>query len=210
MLQVIRQFGNLMIKVEGDGVLDVFRLLAQAEDIFGNVTCGICGSEKVKLQVRKVKLESPAREFDSYEARCLECNAVLPFGVHADGSGLFCRAYVEKDGQRDYSTRGWRKIQEQAEQNEQGEEEKEEEPFLEEKERMEKAEVLSGVICGIERMDGTAPYPFELEFLRDGGKPGEEIFLPYFGSLPSFVRKGARAKIVVAQSKSGRYIKKFL
>lgn len=200
MLQVIRRLGNSMIKVDGESVLDVFRLLAQAEDIFGNVACGICGSEKVKFQVRRVKLESPAREFDSYEARCLECNAVLPFGVHADGSGLFCRAYVEKDGQRDYSTRGWRKIQELAEHNE----DEEEKPS-------EKVEVLSGVICDVERMDGAAPYPFELEFLRDGGKPGEEIFLPYFGStLPSFVRKGARAKIVVAQSKSGRYIKKFL
>lgn len=207
MLQVEKRIGDMVITVAGESALEVFRLLAQAEDVFGHERCGVCGSEKIRFRVRRVRLEHPSREFDAYEIRCSnpECRAVLPLGIYADGSGLFVRSYVEVNGQRDYSTQGWRKPARLEESDDQDSEPPDELV----PEQAGQAKLLVGMITGLEHTVGQEPYKWEIEFLPDGKKPGEELVLPYFEDLPAFVKKGVRVKVAVVRGRSGLYAKRF-
>lgn len=73
------------IKIAGDGQKDIFKELASAVEIFGQVSeCGACGSQAVP-RVRIVE------DNHFHEAACTnsKCRAVLAFGAHKKNGSLF-------------------------------------------------------------------------------------------------------------------------
>lgn len=227
MLEVQKSIGNVSIRVSGESSLEVFKLLAQAHSVFGNIVCGLCGSSDTAPTVRRVKLDS--REFDVYEIRCLkpDCGGVLKLGLYSDGSGLFSRQYVElADGSRDYSTRGWQKWQREKPPNvltrcmeevESRMEEpgvtEEENPFVEpepkpttQQEGKSKERYIRARIVDIASTRGEAPYPWELEVFNLNTKTQESYPCYIGGKLP--VKPDDTVKLVITTSLTGyEYIK---
>ena len=90
-------FGAVTVEAEGD-TKQVFAELASAAEIFGQSTCGACGSEKVA---------PVAREVDSnhyYEMRCSSCGCSLSFGQTKATQSLFPR---RKKNEAWLPNRGW-------------------------------------------------------------------------------------------------------
>jgi hypothetical protein len=78
--------GRIVIEIQGETVKDVFRAIAQAQEVFEAAhTCGSCNSEDIRFQVRTVE------DNDFYELVCLECRAQLHFGQHKKGRTLFVK-----------------------------------------------------------------------------------------------------------------------
>ena len=51
-MKVTKRVGDLTIEVEGETQKDVFKALAGAEEVFGENTCGKCGSTNIRCIVR--------------------------------------------------------------------------------------------------------------------------------------------------------------
>jgi hypothetical protein len=73
---------NVIVTAQGDTQADVFRQLAEMQEIFGQAKCGKCGCTELRFVVREVDGNS------FYELRCTnkECRAVLTFGQNRDGA----------------------------------------------------------------------------------------------------------------------------
>ena len=100
-MKVVKKVGSLSFEIEGETQRDVFKEIASFEEVFGENTCGKCGSENVRCIVR----ENDGNEY--FEMRCLDCGAKLSFGVHKKGGGLFPR---RKDADGKYlPSGGWQK-----------------------------------------------------------------------------------------------------
>ncbi len=93
---------RLAVEIESDKVKDVFKQLAEFQEIFDEEKCGSCKSENIKFQVRNVEGN------DFFEMKCDDCGAKLAFGQYKTGGGLFPKRKKE-DGTYDRVTRGWRK-----------------------------------------------------------------------------------------------------
>ena len=100
-MKVTKKIGNLTIEFEGETQKDIFKQLSSLEEVFGETTCGKCGSENLRFVVR----ENDGNEF--YELRCLDCGAKLSFGSHKKGCCLFPR---RKDAEGKWlPDKGWQK-----------------------------------------------------------------------------------------------------
>ncbi len=91
---------SVIVKVEGDQTKDVFKDMAAAEEVFGEVASGLCGCENIRMVVRKNKDEE-----DFYEYQCQgreegrRCGAYLALGQNKKGGGLFpIRALIDTTG----------------------------------------------------------------------------------------------------------------
>lgn len=91
--------GRLLIEVEGESIKDLFRAIAEAQEILdADAACGACGSQVVKHHVRDID------KFTYFELRC-ECGAALAFGQLKEGGGLFPKR-KGADG-KELPNRGW-------------------------------------------------------------------------------------------------------
>ena len=100
-MKVTKRVGDLTIEVEGETQKDIFKALAGAEEVFGENTCGKCGSTNIRCIVRM----NDGNEF--YEMRCMDCGARLAFGSHKKGGGMFPK---RRDADGNYlPNNGWQK-----------------------------------------------------------------------------------------------------
>lgn len=83
---------NLTLEFEAEQQTDLFRLLASAQEVFGEAKCGKCRAAELVFRVRRVK------GFDFYEVLCLRCRAVLSLGANEEGHTLFPRRHTEGAG----------------------------------------------------------------------------------------------------------------
>lgn len=93
--------GRLTAEFECDTQRDLFEQLARFQEVFDEGACGKCGAENLKFVVRTVE------DNHYYEIRCLDCGAVLQFGSHKKGGGLFPKR-KGKDGDW-LPDKGWMK-----------------------------------------------------------------------------------------------------
>ena len=91
-------FGPVQIEVDGD-TKSCFAELAAAAEVFGNPSCGSCGSEQVVPVVREVDGNT------YYEMRCQSCGCTLGFGQRKVGGALFPRRKGKDDTW--LPNRGW-------------------------------------------------------------------------------------------------------
>jgi hypothetical protein len=92
---------RLEFELEGAGQKELFKELASIQEIFGEESCGLCGSKNLRFVVRNVEGN------DYFELRCNDCGAILAFGQHKKGGTLFPR---RKDDNNNWlPNRGWHK-----------------------------------------------------------------------------------------------------
>lgn len=80
---------NTVIELEAGKQKDLFKMMASAQEVFGDKCCGLCKSEQIypawrtatKIDGRKVEV------FDFPEMRCSGCGAKLTFGTINDDTG---------------------------------------------------------------------------------------------------------------------------
>lgn len=102
--------GSFSVELEGDTQKDLFSNLAKFQEIFGETSCGKCGSTNLKFVVRNVD------DNEYYEIRCLDCGARLQFGCNKKGGGLFPK---KKDENGNWlPDRGWVKYNKSTGKNE--------------------------------------------------------------------------------------------
>lgn len=90
-MKVNYRSGKISVEIEAETQVDLFQKLASFQEIFGEATCGKCGSDNVRFQTRNVD------DNLYYELRCLDCGAQLAFGVMKKGGRLFPKR-KDKDG----------------------------------------------------------------------------------------------------------------
>lgn len=92
---------KLEFELDGAGQKELFKEIANIQEIFGEAKCGVCESENIKFVVRVVD------DNEYYELRCMDCGAVLGFGQHKKGGTLFPK---RKDADGNYmKNNGWYK-----------------------------------------------------------------------------------------------------
>lgn len=88
--------GRIVFKVTGEAPKDLFKGIAQLQEIFeADSQCGCCDSNALRYSVRTVE------DNDYYELVCSACHAKLSFGQHKKGGTLFAK--------REGESRGWKK-----------------------------------------------------------------------------------------------------
>ena len=75
--------GKISVEIEFETQIELFQKLSNFQEIFEETTCGKCGSDNIKFQVRHVA------DNLYYELRCADCGAKLAFGVMKKGGRLF-------------------------------------------------------------------------------------------------------------------------
>lgn len=86
--------GQLVFKLHGETVKDIFEELAEVQEIFGMPpNCGVCENSEIAYRVR----ENGGNKF--YELHCLtvSCRARFSFGQSKDQKSLFPKR-KDKDG----------------------------------------------------------------------------------------------------------------
>ena len=80
-MKVNYNLGKLNVAFESETVRELWKQLATFQEVFGETTCGKCGSENLRFVVR----ENDGNEY--YELRCMDCGARLAFGANKKGGG---------------------------------------------------------------------------------------------------------------------------
>jgi len=75
--------GKITVEIEFETQIELFQKLSNFQEIFEETTCGKCGSDNIRFQVRNVD------DNLYYELRCADCGAQLAFGVMKKGGRLF-------------------------------------------------------------------------------------------------------------------------
>jgi hypothetical protein len=93
--------GRLVFELEGPSVKDIFRLVAETQNVFeADSNCGCCKSPDIQFRVRTIDSNE---YFDLY---CEACCASLNFGQTKKGNSLFPK---RRDGEgMMLVNRGWR------------------------------------------------------------------------------------------------------
>lgn len=89
---------NLQLELEAPNQKELFRALANVQEVFGNFRCGKCKKTNLKFVVRTVD------DNDYYELHCQDCFAKLGFGSHKKGDTLFPK---RKDDDGYLPDNGW-------------------------------------------------------------------------------------------------------
>jgi translation initiation factor 2 beta subunit (eIF-2beta)/eIF-5 len=92
---------KLTLKISAEGQKELFKDLSTVQEIFGENSCGMCGSTDIKYVVRTVDGN------DYFELRCNKCGAILSFGQHKKGGTIFPKR-KDADGKW-LPDRGWHK-----------------------------------------------------------------------------------------------------
>ena len=93
--------GRMSVEFQVDTQVDLFQQLAFFQEVFGEASCGKCGSENLRFVVRNVE------DNLFYEIRCQDCGARLELGVMKKGGRLYPRR-KDKDGSW-LSDKGWQR-----------------------------------------------------------------------------------------------------
>lgn len=88
---------KLNVEIDENSAKDVFKRLAEFQEVFDETNCGLCGNENLQFVVRTVEGN------DYYELKCKDCNGKLAYGQHKSGGSLFPK---RKDH---YESKGWHK-----------------------------------------------------------------------------------------------------
>jgi len=100
----LRVRSNLTLELEAEQQQDLFRLLASAQEVFGEQKCGKCKGSDLVFRVRTNKGN------DFFEILCSRCHAVLQLGVHKQGGTLFPRRHTEGETGKEWlPDNGWLK-----------------------------------------------------------------------------------------------------
>ncbi len=97
--------GKAWVEVDAASPKEAIKAISPYYEIFGERTCGCCGSEDIGVNHRT------AQSYDYYSVKCYACGASLGFGQHQEGGTLFPKRKTE-DGEWDTARRGWYKWQE--------------------------------------------------------------------------------------------------
>ena len=99
------------IEVEGDDQAELFKAMAQVQEVFDEVKCGLCGCTNIRQVVRKNKDEEEFYEYqcqgiiDNKEKGTKErCKAYLALGQNKKGGGLFPIRALDEKGKPDRAT----------------------------------------------------------------------------------------------------------
>lgn len=92
--------GRLQFEAELDKVKTAFEFVAHIGELFEEKSCGCCGSEHIRPQVRHHD------SYIFYELRCHDCSAQLSFGQKKDGGHLFPKRY-DTEAREPLPNRGW-------------------------------------------------------------------------------------------------------
>jgi hypothetical protein len=78
------------ITVTGEKMTDVFRQLADLQEVFGIDSCGKCGNADIRYITRIAK-DKKGKDHEYFEMRCNDrsCRARLTFGKNLEGGGIF-------------------------------------------------------------------------------------------------------------------------
>lgn len=95
---------NLIIEVEEDKQVDLFRSIASTQEVFGEAKCGKCNCTELQFITRK-----NSEEDEFFELKCKKCFAVLQISQHKKGGGLYPNRTSKDDaGERTYlPDNGW-------------------------------------------------------------------------------------------------------
>ena len=88
---------RLNVEIDAESVKDVFKKLAEFQEVFDESNCGLCKSDNLQFVVRTVDSN------DYYELRCKGCSAKLAFGQLKAGGSLFPKR------KEHYESKGWHK-----------------------------------------------------------------------------------------------------
>ena len=102
---------NIIVEAEGATLVDVFKQLAQRDEIFSATPkCGLCGSDRLRHVVRKVKSDNN----EHFEVHCLnpDCRARFVFGQNKEPKGaLFPQRHEGKGASKKLKPNGgWSKF----------------------------------------------------------------------------------------------------
>lgn len=92
---------------------DLFKQISQVYEVFGENSCGLCGSEEIVPVWRTVPQGKKIYEYPEY--KCAKCNAKLSMGCMMEGGGLFPKRKLDPNGKPDLEHgtygehRGWTK-----------------------------------------------------------------------------------------------------
>jgi hypothetical protein len=105
--------GRLVIKLQGSSEKELFRMIAQAMEVFAaDEACGMCGSPLIHLRVRKSKSQKGPKTYEYFEYLCTACGAILEFGQSMDQVNIFPKRSKLPQAR---ATRGWIKFNRQVE-----------------------------------------------------------------------------------------------
>lgn len=110
-MKAILKTGGLTIELEGATQKDLWKAIAEIQEVFGEHDCGLCKKTNIVYRVRVVDGD------EYYEMKCMDCGAILAFGQSKKSPGkLFPIRKVtpdgrhsRKDGEYDREHRGWTK-----------------------------------------------------------------------------------------------------
>ena len=99
---------SLTIELEGGTQKELFKGVAEAQEVFGERQCGKCKSASIHFRVRTVG------KYSYYEMSCIDCGAKLAFGQSLDTHSLFPIRKLtpqgkpcSKTGTYDSAGKGW-------------------------------------------------------------------------------------------------------
>ena len=92
---------RLSVELEGNTQVELFKQLADFQEVFDQNGCGKCQKKNLKFVVRNVE------DNDFYEVACTHCGCRLSFGQHKKGGSLFPKNRDDKGGW--LPNRGWGK-----------------------------------------------------------------------------------------------------
>lgn len=102
---------ELEFEVEAKEQKDVFRQIANIQEVFSEKVCGLCKKTDLKFVVREVE------DNEFYEMRCNSCGGKLAFGQNKKGGTVYPvrklkngkPAKTEDTAPFDYESQGWHK-----------------------------------------------------------------------------------------------------
>lgn len=111
-MKAILKTPQLTIELDATSPKDLFKKVAETQEVFAERSCGMCGCEDIQFRVRTVNGD------DYYENVCTKCGATLSFGQSKKTPGaLFPIRKLtaagkpsRKEGTYDAKHRGWTKF----------------------------------------------------------------------------------------------------
>lgn len=107
-MEAILKTPQITFKLEADKPTELFKLIAETQEIFAESCCGLCGKSDLRFVAREVDGNT------FYEMKCNSCGAKLAFGARKKPEGqLFPKRKLDKDGKPDMENgtygkhRGW-------------------------------------------------------------------------------------------------------
>ncbi len=93
---------RLNVELEADSTKEVFKQLAEFQEVFDEANCGLCDNDDLQFVVRTIDGN------DFYELKCKNCSGKLVYGQHKSGGSLFPKRKLA-DGSYDKENHGWHK-----------------------------------------------------------------------------------------------------